>query len=132
MIFRFIDRVIDRQVASGFNFLRKIGRRTEAAYYTAYKDWLVFLSRRTKDMSVKITMIAICTCVFILFRGIKVTVKILVKDNHVPMRKMVEQLDEFNEELLHPKPSDADDDETLYVNRKNMIIIRDYFQQADK
>jgi hypothetical protein len=56
MIFKVFDRVIDRVIGRIFSQSRKIGRRSEKVYYTAYKDWLVYCSRRSHDNSVKITL----------------------------------------------------------------------------
>jgi hypothetical protein len=133
MIFRWIDDYIDRKIASSFNLFRKIGRRAERTYYTAYKDWLAFVARRGHDMSVKITMSIITIAFLFLVRGIKAASDHYMQDNNLKLSEMRQLLDRFNTgKSLRELKTDRAIKIMRTVNPEDYQLVVEYYSQRNK
>lgn len=96
MLFRIVDKFIDKKVGNAFSYFRKLGRRTERAYYTTYQDWLVYTSRRSHDNSVKITMAIVIGCCFHLVLTFQTFFLYLTSFRHITVNNLESNLIEFN------------------------------------
>ena len=131
MIFKWIDRLIDKKVASAFNLYRKIGRRAERSYHTAYKDWLLYISRRSKDVSVKITMVGIIVSLYFIIRGLRRLFKMAFMDEDYTISMMRDTLNHFNQTGSTFQNSKIVATEII-ATRKNAEIMKEFIEQRDK
>lgn len=132
MIFKWTDKLIDKKVAQLFNFFRKVGRRSELSYYTAYKDWLMYTARRSKDVSVKITLCTVAVCFVYITNGLKRSFNNIFEENSLSLSEMEYALEKFNETGIY-----LEDDQEIFItnyilNPKNELIFREFLQQRDK
>jgi len=135
MLFRLVDKFIDRKVSSVFNYFRKLGRRSERVYYTAYQDWLIYTARRSHDNSVKITMGIMTICLFhmvLSFRSLFLTV-VTYKD--LSASSLEKQLEDYNrtQKVVHKDPIES------FVSIKlepkgtvDGLVYSEYLDQRDK
>ena len=105
MIFKWIDRKIDKRVAEWANIYRKAGRRAERFYYTAYKDWLAYTARRSYDVSVKVTMCTTAICGWMIMSGTKRLFHYTFEDDSPTAAEMRSLLDKYNLEGPNKKNS---------------------------
>ncbi|OMJ65744.1 hypothetical protein SteCoe_37687 [Stentor coeruleus] len=131
MFFRWIDKKIDAKVAVLFSFFRKMGRRSERVYYTAYKDWLVYISRRSKDMAVKISLGAITVSLVYTTNSLKR----IFNDNFEYYGSSISDM-ENTLKNYHAKGLKSDDIspqvENIRLGRDDLLVIREFEEQRDK
>ena len=132
MLFRWVDKVIERKAANAFNFFRKVGRRSERVYYTAYKDWLVFMSRRSRDMAVKITLCSVAICFVLISGGIRRQMYLTFQIHSKSVRVMEDILDQYNETGSFYEDKTIVHDVDLVPNEQNALILREFVAQRDK
>jgi len=134
MIFRYLDKAVDKGVAQMFSKGRKVGRRLERAYYSSYKHWLVYISRRSKDKSVKMTMFILAYCTFAVFRAlIDLMYMSPTMQVDVPYSAHLKMLDNFNE----GKPIEEDHEQqkigkVVKMDRSQQRTITDFLNQRGK
>lgn len=98
MILKYIDKAIDRSTFLLFNKFRKVGRRLEFTFHTAYRDWLLYASRRSKDKNVKITMVIITYFTFVAFRTCTYFMTLTpAMQPSLTYRSLIQKLDMYNE-----------------------------------
>ena len=132
MLFKWVDRVIDKKVASSFNFCRKVARRFERTYYTAYKDLLVYTSRRSHDMSVKITMCIIAISSFYIMSGFKRLLHMTLEEHTPTHSEMKEILDTFNARGYITERSSSTGGLGFKATRGDWQVIHEFISQRDK
>ena len=110
MILKYIDKAIDRSTSSLFNKFRKVGRRLEFTFHTAYRDWLLYASRRSKDKNVKITMIIMTYFTFVAFRTFTYFMTLTpAMQPSLTYRSLIQQLDKYNEHgTINPEEIEQD------------------------
>ena len=133
MIFRYFDKLIDKKVANTFSHFRKIGRRSERVYYTAYKDFLVYCSRRSHDNSVKITLGLLLGC-FLYFSSFThiLMLSALFQDYQTPG-----QQEKILKNFLKTKHVDHEPFQSITLTRPKLegvedIVFTEFLDQRDK
>lgn len=131
MFFRWVDKKIDAKVTVLFSFIRKIGRRSERIYHTAYKDWLIYISRRSKDMAVKVSLGAITVSLVYTTNSLKR----IFNDNFDYYGSSVSDMENILKNY-HANGLESDDisppKEYIRVGRDDLLVIREFEEQRDK
>lgn len=134
MLFRIVDKFIDKKVANLFSYLRKVGRRSERVYYTAYQDWLVYISRRTHDSSVKITMGLLFGCSFHLVLSFQTFFFYFVSFTHTTVSDLEYMLIQYNKthQFIERDPSEIFVNVVLEPKGHDDLIYSEMKDQRDK
>lgn len=135
MLFRIVDKLIDKKVANVFNYFRKLGRRSERVYYTAYQDWLVYSARRSHDNSVKITMGIMTICFFHMVLSFQSLFFYVVTYRNISKTDLELKLIEYNrtKKVLDKDPSESF--VSIKIEPKDKVddlIYSEYLDQRDK
>lgn len=131
MLFSWLDKIIDKKVGKTFALLRKVGRRTERTYYTAYKDWLAYVSRRSHDVTIKITMVTLTVCIFYTLSGTKKLFRGVFEDGSNKNSDMELMLQRYNKTgTIFGLKNDLVP--VKLISQKDSAILSEFISQRDK
>ncbi|CAG9324541.1 unnamed protein product [Blepharisma stoltei] len=137
MVFKYIDKAIDNAYAKVFARLRKIGRRIERTHRTTYEYWLTYCARRSKDLSVKVTLWIVAYCFFTLGRSIfdfYLWTGIFRFKGLVTPSYLDHQLDKYNRNKIIDISSVAHNERIkhMQINQEQIYIYYKYLEERNK